>query len=106
MVSVDMVREVFRNLARYLYEFFSIHQGHRVLVTLQRVEHLQRAVAAKKGVIILSAHLGNWELGGILLHRLGFPISAVALTHLNPHVDARFTSQRRRCGVDTIPLGR
>lgn len=106
MVSVEMVREVFRNFARYLYEFFSAHQGQRVLVTLQRLEYLQRALAAKKGVILLSAHLGNWEFGGVMLHRLGCAISVVALPHAHPQVDRCFNRQRRRCGVDTIPLGR
>jgi KDO2-lipid IV(A) lauroyltransferase len=103
--SADMGREVCRNFARYLCEFFSAHQGHQVQVTLEHAAHLSRAVAAGRGVLILSAHVGNWELGGIVLHRLGYATSAVALPHGSAAVDRLFNAQRQRCGVEVIPLG-
>ena len=40
-------------------------------------EHLHQMVAAGKGGILLSAHLGNWEIAGHLLERLNTPIHIV-----------------------------
>lgn len=104
-VSAEMVREVFRNFARYLCEFFSAHHAHQTTVVLQHPERLQQAAAAGRGVIIMSAHLGNWEIGGMILSRLGYTISAVVLPHVNRRVDRLFNAQRRRCGLGAIPLG-
>ena len=55
-------------------------------------EYVDRVVARKKGVIALTAHLGNWELGGVTLALLGYPISVVALSHKEARVDAMFVT--------------
>ena len=38
---------------------------------------LTEAMAAGKGVILLTGHLGNWELGGVVLGREQLPLSVV-----------------------------
>ncbi len=63
-------------------------------------------IQKRRGVIALTAHLGNWELGGVTLALLGHPISAVALSHEEARVDAIFVGQRAGKGVKVIPLGR
>lgn len=40
-------------------------------------EHVDRARAAGKGVILATAHVGNWELGGILLGKRDVPVTIV-----------------------------
>ena len=104
--NASMSREVFRNFARYVVEFFSIHVAAPPRVTMEGYEGLVTAQRRGRGVIILTAHLGNWEVGAILLHRLGFPITAVALPHEDPRMNRLFERQRQRCGVKVIPLGR
>jgi len=103
--SSPLIDEVFRHFASYLTEFFNAHRGSWDPVTIDGHEHLTQARRAGRGVIVLSAHLGNWELGGIVLGRLGFPIRAVAWSHPDLRVNRLFTAQRHRCGIDTIPLG-
>ncbi|HEX9780269.1 MAG TPA: lysophospholipid acyltransferase family protein [bacterium] len=100
------VREVFRNFGRYLVEFFSFHRLGPPDVTVSGAEHLQAAGAGHRGVIVLTGHVGNWELGAVLLRRMGFPVSAVALTHGHAPTDRLFNRQRERGGVEVIPLGR
>ena len=102
-----LVREVFRNFGRYFIEFF---RGHRILPHLElQIEgrhHLAAAAAPGRGVILLSAHLGNWELlGAVIVWHLGVPLSAVALPHEDTRVDGLFNRQRARCGIEVIPLG-
>ncbi len=43
--------------------------------TFDGEHHLRDAVAAGRGVLILTAHLGNWEAAGQLLTRLNVPIN-------------------------------
>ena len=100
-----IVREVFRNFGRYLVEFFSIDRVQAPSVEVEGYGHLEAAHHGRRGVILLTAHFGNWEAGAVLIRRMGFPLSAVALPHADPRTDRLFNDQRRRCGIDVIPLG-
>lgn len=100
-----MVREVFRNFATYLAEFFIAHRLTAARIRLEGLEETQERLRAHMPCIALSAHLGNWELGALLLRRAGLPMGAVALSHLNPRVNRLFDRQRLRGGVGVIPLG-
>ena len=71
----------------------------------RRRDNLRRALEAGKGAIICSAHLGNWEWGGVLIARLGFPISAITWVHEDRRVNNFFVRQRTMGGVRSIPLG-
>lgn len=105
-----MVREVFRNFAMYLVDFFRFSRlGAGDLPSVVRVEGLEwmrEALSSGKGAVGLSAHLGNYELGAAALALGGVPVSAVVLTHQNRRVDAFFERQRARVGVRGIPIQR
>ncbi len=99
------VREVFRHFGRTVVEFFCMHRVAHPEVRLEGGEHVTEAHRQGRGVIALTAHLGNWELGAVTLRRLGLSVSAVALPHEDPSTDQLFNRQRLRCGIGVIPLG-
>jgi len=39
--------------------------------------NLDRALASGKGAILVTGHIGNWDLAGVFLSALGYPLSAV-----------------------------
>lgn len=49
--------------------------------TFDGEEHLRRAVAEGRGVLLLTAHIGNWEAAGHLLSRLDAPINVTGFDH-------------------------
>ena len=100
-----MVRGVFRAFGQYLVEFLSMHRPPAADVSIHGREHLSAAIAGGRGAILLTAHVGNWELGAAVVRRLGYRVAAVALPHADPRTDALFNAQRERCGVEVIPLG-
>ncbi len=63
-------------------------------------------MARGKGVIVLTAHLGNWELGGVVIALSGYPLWVVALPHKNKLVDEFFTNQRKEKGIHVMYLGK
>ncbi|MBI2174108.1 MAG: lysophospholipid acyltransferase family protein [Candidatus Omnitrophica bacterium] len=97
------VREVFRNFARYLVEFCVIDDSRKPILAIEGQELLS---ASPQGTILLTAHIGNWELGALLMSRLGLPLSVVALPHPEPCINQFFLRQRARCGISVIPLNR
>lgn len=99
------VREVFRHFGRYLLEFLSAHRTGRDPVVVEGAASVPAKLPPGQGAIVLSAHLGNWELGAVALHRAGCRIGVVALPHRDPRVNQVFDGQRRRCGVEVVPLG-
>jgi KDO2-lipid IV(A) lauroyltransferase len=104
--SSPMIREVFRNFGRYLVELFSFQRVAQADVVVEGREHLTSAYQRQHGALIVTAHMGNWEIGAAMIKRMGFSIAAVALPHEDWRMDRLFNTQRCRFGVDVIPLGR
>ena len=51
-------------------------------------KHLREAVARGRGVLLLTAHLGNWEAAGQLLTRLDVPITVTGFDKETPEIRA------------------
>jgi Kdo2-lipid IVA lauroyltransferase/acyltransferase len=60
--------------------------------------YLRDARARGKGVFLLSAHLGNWEIGALVAGLLGEPIAPVARPLDNPLLEEELDRRRRRFG--------
>ena len=102
-----LAKDVFINFGKYLIEFFRFKYLKKddlgKTVKIEGIEHVDESLKKGKGVIILAAHIGNWELGGVFMSLLGYPMLAVALPHRNRKVNALFNRQRERIGVEVVP---
>lgn len=100
-------RQVFRNFGRYLVDFFFMYQVNdhflRDQLRIEGREHLEAALAMHKGVIILTAHIGNWEMGAAVLAKMGHKLTAIALPHKQKLVNGLFNRQRIAHGVTVVP---
>lgn len=100
---------VFINFGIYLANFFKFKKIDlayiRENVIIKGLDNVDRALSAGKGLILFSAHIGNWELGGITLGLMGYPMNAVTLTHKHKKVNIFFTRQRQSKNLKVIPLG-
>ncbi|MFA5516901.1 MAG: lysophospholipid acyltransferase family protein [Desulfuromonadales bacterium] len=65
------------------------------------LENLRQAYALNRGVILLSGHVGLWEVG-TLLPKFGFPADFVAKKMRNPQIDRYFTQLREAGGGNCI----
>ncbi|MGD9015513.1 MAG: lysophospholipid acyltransferase family protein [Candidatus Omnitrophota bacterium] len=99
-----------RNFAKYLTDFFRFsllnNENIKRLAAVEGLHYFDEALAKGNGVIALTAHIGNWELAGVTVTLLGYPVWAVALPHRHKSVDNFFNQQRERNGMGVIPLGR
>lgn len=81
-----------------------IHETNwRDFVELTNEDYLVRLLLEERPLMIVTGHLGNFEVGGYILGILGFPTYTVARTLDNPYID-RFVNQfRGRTGQHIIP---
>lgn len=104
-----LAKQTFRNFAKNLVDFFrfGLIDGRfiRRNVRIIGLENLDTALRRGRGVIALTGHIGNWELGGIIMAQKGYLLNAVAWEHKDPRVNALFIFQRERKGIKVIPLG-
>ena len=73
------------------------------MVTFEGREHLDHALKRGKGVIALTAHLGNFPLMTFRLVNDGYPLSLIARDPENPKVTKMITSFRNDAGIESIP---
>jgi KDO2-lipid IV(A) lauroyltransferase len=96
-------RSIFRNAGITFLEIFqSEFISQEKLLNMFRIEGEQQLINALekgKGAVIISAHMGNWELGPQFLGcYLGRPLNGVARRMHNPWMDRWFDRLRVRFG--------
>ena len=65
-------------------------------------EHIDAAIRGGGGALLVTGHLGNWELGGSYIAARGIPVDAVA-RHMSNRVFERYlTRVRERFGVKVV----
>lgn len=70
----------------------------RQLVHFEGLENLEKAYAEDKGVIMCTAHYGNWEMLGASMALLGYPILSITRKQNNGAMDRFINDYRRMVG--------
>jgi KDO2-lipid IV(A) lauroyltransferase len=68
-------------------------------------ELIERAMEAGKGLILVTGHVGNWELGGAYIAARGVPLDAIVRRMNNPLVDRYITETRSHIGMHVVHDG-
>jgi KDO2-lipid IV(A) lauroyltransferase len=63
---------------------------------------VEERLALGRGLIVVTGHLGNWELGGAYLAARGLPVDAIARHMANPLFDRYLTATRQRLGMTVV----
>ncbi len=122
-LSIENLREVFKEklpapeIRRICMALFS-NLGKNMVETLylprltkERIEKfisggdlkvLDEALPKGKGVIILSPHLGNWELLAAFLGLRGYRLYVIARELRNPFLNQFLLGLRKKVGVETL----
>jgi KDO2-lipid IV(A) lauroyltransferase len=103
---VHISQQVFGNQAKNYYDLFRLPSLSDAevaeLVTLRGIDHLKAALDMGRGVIVVSAHLGNLEITAHALALAGYPLLAV-MEHLQPErLHHYVTSLRARRGIKLV----
>lgn len=75
------------------------------LVDIHGLEHVDAARKLGRGVIVVTAHLGNYEIGAAVLAALGYPVHGV-VEDVEPEILALLEKYRTATGMRTISRNR
>lgn len=77
-------------------EFFKQH------CTYESLEILDDALKKGKGVVVLGAHIGGWEMVMTCITALGYPVSLIAKNLPNPYLNDLIIDYRLKKGLKSI----
>ncbi len=102
-------RRSFQNYAVYLVDFLRLvsQEQHEIR---QRVEFDAWDTLIEErsghGIVLITIHFGNWDLGAAALALEGYPVSALAHTFADPRVNDMVVRSREHLGMRIIPADR
>ncbi|MFH1287641.1 MAG: lysophospholipid acyltransferase family protein [bacterium] len=90
-------RELFRNFGKYLIDLVCMdalprEEIDKLFLEIQGREYLD--AVKNRGAIIVTLHMGNWELGGAFLTRGGYDFTAIYERHADKKVSEFFNNIR------------
>ena len=101
----EILRRMVENQAQTILEVFfyeKLVEHNPDFIKVVGREHLEEATRKGKGIIILSAHFGNWEVMGYELRKMGLPLHVLARPQAVNQMTEFMNSFRERRGVKVI----
>ena len=97
-----IVREVFRNVARLAVEYLKVGkvtaENYAKYAEFVNFEALDKALEKKKGVLVVTLHMGNWEWMGSIPAKLGYDLAVIINRQFNPYTDKWMKNIREKKG--------
>jgi KDO2-lipid IV(A) lauroyltransferase len=103
----DTARRAYAHLGRSTIETAllpSIGQSGvlEMVESADNFELIEDAIARGKGAILITGHLGNWELAGAYVAARGVPMDVIVRTQANPLFDAYINETRATLGMTVV----
>jgi phosphatidylinositol dimannoside acyltransferase len=104
------VNATFASYGRYWLEVFRLPRQDLLALDegrfiLEGRDHVDKALADGRGVVIGCPHLGNWDLGAAWFAARGYQPTTVVEPIEPPALFEWFCSHRRALGMGIVPLG-
>jgi KDO2-lipid IV(A) lauroyltransferase len=103
--------QIFANFAGFVTEYLWLPKINRENLAefltpraLEQYARLRRLSQERGPVIYLTAHLGNWELGGVAASLLDMPLTVLVDAHPSRLVTRFFDARREEKGMTVVPV--
>ncbi|MBP2649948.1 MAG: lpxL 2 [Firmicutes bacterium] len=104
-----VVRGLFYNLGQTLLEVMYMpalnSKKMKKLISIEGLDNLDKAMKLGKGVVFLTAHIGNWEWLAAALSSTGFPITTIVKAQPNDQYNRFLNEYREMMGVEVFSRG-
>jgi KDO2-lipid IV(A) lauroyltransferase len=104
---LNLARQSYEHLGRTFIETALLDSlgkdGLQNLVeTVEGWEEIEEVMSKGKGAVLVTGHLGNWELAGAYVAARGVPLDAIARGMANPLFDAYLNHTREAMGMTIV----
>jgi lauroyl/myristoyl acyltransferase len=107
-IAEQTTHRLYRRFAAKLADLWRFESGvplrNWVAVASQR-EVIQSIQARGCGLLFVTLHLGNWELGGPLVAKFGIPLTVLSLAESEDGLTRLRVASRARWGIQTLIIG-
>ena len=101
-----IAKKCFENLGKTVVEFMlfpRMSMGKiQKFVRIEGAQHVENAIAEGKGVILITAHFGNWELLAASITARIAPVTPIVRELRSPRLNALVSGYREKAGYATI----
>ena len=101
-----IAKACYRHLGICLVEFIRLpamtREGIRSIAELRGREHIEAALERGRGAILLTGHLGNWEIAGCRIAAEGYPVSAIARAQRDTDITEYVRRTRETLGMKVL----
>jgi KDO2-lipid IV(A) lauroyltransferase len=98
--------ECYRHLGKCMTDFFRMPamtpDDIRRVTHFEGREHIDAALAKGQGAILLTGHLGNWELVGVRIAVEGYPLNVIAREQRDHKITDYVRRTRERMGMRVL----
>jgi len=107
----DVARKIFLNYGSYLADWAKLNHMNTKKVLglfslLKGKENIEEGLRRGKGIILLTAHLGNWELGSLFFSHSGIPMNVITAQDAIEGIANVREKTRKFHNVKTITIGK
>ncbi len=104
-----IVKRIWQNWGRYLLDFFRLSRLDKnnlntFVSEIKGREIIERALKKGRGAIIITAHLGNWELGALCLQLTGFKTNVIKSPYESDNINITLGKVREKNNINTIHI--
>lgn len=103
-----LLREVYQNFGEGMVEWLRFPGIKKTFVEkhiqFENLHLLDKALEEKRGIFMVSLHLGNWELLGAALALKNYPLHFIVGKQKNKWVDGFMNRLRKKMGIKIIPM--
>lgn len=101
-------RGIFLNTIKIFFEFIRLDTFFKTkpphpLFDVSDFAKIDPLFKQNKGVVVVTSHLGNWELEGGITCYMKYKLNAIYFPQNNPLADAYFNQMRNNVGINLIP---
>ena len=102
----QLIKEVFQDLALKFVEILQLEKRSltelKENVTVEGEEYLKEIYQSDKGAVLFTGHFGNWELLGVYLSAVGYPLTAIARDYKNDYIYQEIMKIRQSKGAEVF----
>ncbi len=101
-----VVSEMFRNIGKNFTELFWLPRLNKrnlgKYVRFEGIEKLNKWKANGKPLLIITGHIGNWEMMAAACALAGYPSTVIARRQSDPWINDKIARFRARWGIETV----